>query len=62
MLKRIGVPLVTALALVGSFVAAPAESPSGVETLDPPGAIKAVGTWSLGARAATSSLSPACRV
>jgi 2-iminobutanoate/2-iminopropanoate deaminase len=28
-----------------------AQSPNGVETLDPPGAIKAEGTWSLGARA-----------
>src|SRR5262249_8924270 len=27
------------------------DSPNGVRTLDPPGAIKAVGTWSLGARA-----------
>jgi 2-iminobutanoate/2-iminopropanoate deaminase len=28
-----------------------AQSPNGVRTLDPPGAIKAEGTWSLGARA-----------
>jgi 2-iminobutanoate/2-iminopropanoate deaminase len=27
------------------------ESPNGVKTLDPPGAIKAEGTWSLGVRA-----------
>lgn len=31
--------------------AAVAQSPNGVRTLDPPGAIKAEGTWSLGARA-----------
>jgi enamine deaminase RidA (YjgF/YER057c/UK114 family) len=31
--------------------AANAESPSAVKTLNPPGAIKAKGTWSLGARA-----------
>lgn len=30
---------------------ASAQSPNGVRTLDPPGAIKAEGTWSLGARA-----------
>lgn len=30
---------------------AAAQSPSGVRTLDPPGAIKAEGTWSLGTRA-----------
>ncbi len=30
---------------------AAAQSPNGVRTLDPPGAIKADGTWSLGARA-----------
>ena len=33
------------------FAPAREESPNGVKTLDPPGAIKAVGTWSLGARA-----------
>ena len=31
--------------------AAVAQSPNGVRTLDPPGAFKAEGTWSLGARA-----------
>ena len=36
-----------------AFAQSPAQSPSpnGVRTLDPPGAIKAEGTWSLGARA-----------
>jgi enamine deaminase RidA (YjgF/YER057c/UK114 family) len=42
--------------LAGSIVAivlggAHAQSPNGVKTLDPAGAIKAEGTWSLGARA-----------
>jgi enamine deaminase RidA (YjgF/YER057c/UK114 family) len=36
--------------LLGAGSAA-AQSPNGVRTLDPPGAIKAEGTWSLGARA-----------
>ncbi len=50
------------LFVLASFVAAttasvaaaqspPLQSPNGVRTLDPPGAIKAEGTWSLGARA-----------
>ena len=43
------------LALLGVVAMAPvvavAQSPNGVRTLDPPGAIKAEGTWSLGARA-----------
>ena len=41
--------LVCALALVPSV--AGAQSPNGVKTLDPPGAIKVQGTWSLGTRA-----------
>ena len=40
--------LLSVLLAAGS---AGAQSPNGVRTLDPPGAIKAVGTWSLGARA-----------
>jgi 2-iminobutanoate/2-iminopropanoate deaminase len=39
------------LALVPSLVLAQSLSPNGVKTLDPAGAIKAEGTWSLGARA-----------
>ena len=39
------------LVIVRLFKSAPAQSPNGVKTLDPPGAIKAEGTWSLGARA-----------
>jgi enamine deaminase RidA (YjgF/YER057c/UK114 family) len=42
---------VMAFVLAASLVSARAESPNGVKTLDPPGAIKAEGTWSLGARA-----------
>jgi 2-iminobutanoate/2-iminopropanoate deaminase len=40
-----------ALVAATSLGAANAQSPNGVRTLDPPGAIKAEGTWSLGARA-----------
>ncbi|HEX9329614.1 MAG TPA: RidA family protein, partial [Reyranella sp.] len=44
------------LALAGALLAATAisalaQSPNGVRTLNPPGAIKVEGTWSLGARA-----------
>jgi 2-iminobutanoate/2-iminopropanoate deaminase len=41
----------TALLLAASLGSAQAESPNGVRTLEPAGAIKAEGTWSLGARA-----------
>src|SRR5262249_30296406 len=41
----------SAISLATSLVSAHSDSPNGVRTLDPPGAIKAVGTWSLGARA-----------
>jgi len=47
MLSRLA--LCCALAMTSS--AALAQSPNGVRTLEPPGAIKALGTWSLGARA-----------
>jgi len=40
-----------ASALAASTTVALAQSPNGVRTLDPPGAIKAEATWSLGARA-----------
>ena len=49
MLQRLALPCVTAIAMASSL--ALAQSPNGVKTLDPPGAIKAEGTWSLGARA-----------
>jgi 2-iminobutanoate/2-iminopropanoate deaminase len=51
MLHRLCFLFLTALALAPSPSVANAESPNGVRTLDPPGAIKAEGTWSLGARA-----------
>ncbi len=43
--------LTAAFVFAGSLGAAEAESPNGVKTLDPPGAIKVEGTWSLGVRA-----------
>jgi enamine deaminase RidA (YjgF/YER057c/UK114 family) len=49
MMPRLALLFCCALAMSPSFVLA--QSPNGVRTLDPPGAIKAVGTWSLGARA-----------
>ena len=49
MLRRVALLLVMPLVLAAGL--AQAESPNGVKTLDPPGAIKAEGTWSLGARA-----------
>ena len=51
MLQRLGFAGVTAIAMASSFCLAQSPSPNGVKTLDPPGAIKAEGTWSLGARA-----------
>ena len=51
MTRRLALAGVTALALAAALGLAQAQSPNGVKTLDPPGAIKAEGTWSLGARA-----------
>ena len=51
MLRRIALPCVTAIALASSLSFAQAPSPNGVKTLNPAGAIKTEGTWSLGARA-----------
>lgn len=51
MLRRLAFSCVTLLALLSSVCPGWPASPNGVKTLDPPGAIKAVGTWSLGARA-----------
>src|ERR1700716_166942 len=51
MLQRLALPCATAIAMVSSLGFAQSPSPNGVKTLDPPGAIKAEGTWSLGARA-----------
>jgi enamine deaminase RidA (YjgF/YER057c/UK114 family) len=53
--RRLALPCAVAIALASlgfaSLGSAQAESPNGVKILDPPGAIKAEGTWSLGARA-----------
>jgi enamine deaminase RidA (YjgF/YER057c/UK114 family) len=43
--------LSVAIAMTAGFGPVLAASPHGVETLNPPGAIKAEGTWSLGVRA-----------
>jgi 2-iminobutanoate/2-iminopropanoate deaminase len=51
MLQRLALFCVTALAMTSSLGLAQSPSPNGVKTLNPPGAIKAEGTWSLGARA-----------
>ncbi len=51
MLQRAALASVTATVMALSFGLAQSASPNGVITLDPPGAIKAEGTWSLGARA-----------
>jgi 2-iminobutanoate/2-iminopropanoate deaminase len=51
MLQKLVLPCVAAMAVASSLSFAQSPSPNGVKTLDPPGAIKVVGTWSLGARA-----------
>jgi 2-iminobutanoate/2-iminopropanoate deaminase len=51
MLQRLAVSCVAAIAMVSTLGFAQTPSPNGVKTLNPPGAIKAEGTWSLGARA-----------
>ncbi len=51
MMRLRPLPWMTALLLAASLAPARADSPNGVKTLEPPGAIKAEGTWSLGARA-----------
>jgi 2-iminobutanoate/2-iminopropanoate deaminase len=51
MLQRIALACVAALAMASTPGLAQSPSPNGVRTLDPPGAIKAEGTWSLGTRA-----------
>ena len=52
-------PGVAAVALAASLGSAQAELPNGVKTLEPAGAIKAEGTWSLGARAGDFIFVPA---
>jgi enamine deaminase RidA (YjgF/YER057c/UK114 family) len=51
MLLRLALPCLTAIAMTSSLSFAQSPSPNGVKTLNPAGAIKAEGTWSLGARA-----------
>jgi len=51
MLPRFVFACMAAMATTLSLSFAQAPSPNGVKTLNPPGAIKADGTWSLGARA-----------
>jgi 2-iminobutanoate/2-iminopropanoate deaminase len=51
MLRHLPLAVVAALLLAASLGSVHSQSPNGVKTLDPPGAIKAEGTWSLGARA-----------
>src|SRR3979411_970923 len=48
-------PCGAAIAMVSSLGFAQSPSPNGVKTLNPPGAIKTEGTWSLGR-------APACRI
>ena len=51
MIVRLALPCAAAMAMASSLCFAQSPSPNGVKTLDPPGAIKAQGTWSLGTRA-----------
>ncbi len=51
MLQRLVLPCVAAIVVASSPGLAQSISPNGAKTLDPPGAIKAEGTWSVGARA-----------
>lgn len=51
MLQRLALAGVTALMMALALGFAQSRSPNGVRTLNPPGAVKAEGTWSLGARA-----------
>jgi 2-iminobutanoate/2-iminopropanoate deaminase len=51
LLQRLVLPSVVAVAMASSVGLAQSPSPDRVKTLDPPGAIKAEGTWSLGVRA-----------
>ena len=51
MLQRLALFCVAAFVMASSSGLAQSPSPNGVKTLNPPGAIKAEGTWSLGVRA-----------
>ena len=50
-MQRLVLPSVVAMAMATSLGLAQSPSPDRIKTLNPPGAIKAEGTWSLGARA-----------
>jgi 2-iminobutanoate/2-iminopropanoate deaminase len=49
--QRLALACLTAIAMASSLGFAQSPSPNGVRTLDPPGAIRTEGTWSLGTRA-----------
>jgi 2-iminobutanoate/2-iminopropanoate deaminase len=51
MMQRVAFACILTIALTLSPQVAPAQSPNGVKTLEPQGAVKAEGTWSVGARA-----------
>jgi len=51
MLHRLALACLAAIAVASNLSYAQSPSPNGVRTLNPPGAIKTEGTWSLGARA-----------
>ena len=51
MLSRLALCCALAMASSAAIAQSPAPSPNGVRTLNPGGAIKVEGTWSLGARA-----------
>jgi 2-iminobutanoate/2-iminopropanoate deaminase len=51
MMQRVAFACIVTMALTLSPQVAPAQSPNGVKTLEPRGAVKAEGTWSVGARA-----------
>src|SRR5262249_51614078 len=61
MLPRLALACVTAIAMASSLSFAQVPSPSGVKTLNPPGAIKAEVPGVSAPGPVTSSLSPACR-
>jgi enamine deaminase RidA (YjgF/YER057c/UK114 family) len=50
-MRRLLLPCTLFLASSSTSTFAQSTSPNGVRTLEPPGAVKAEGTWSLGARA-----------
>jgi 2-iminobutanoate/2-iminopropanoate deaminase len=51
MMQRVAFACILTMAVTLSPQVAPAQSPNGVKTLEPRGAVKAEGTWSVGTRA-----------